>query len=446
MSTTTCDQPWLPLTLAQLDFWEEFMLHPHRPLSTVAHCLTLQGAVDELALLRAIAQTAREADILSVRFHLAEPQLLPAQQCDPQRAPLPLWFDLRAESDPLAAAKRLMQADIDAQLTLIGNSLVEQWLICVDDCQYLWYLRGHHIILDGYAMVLIEQRCAQLYTYFLGKGAAGQPFHRFVDFIVEEQAYQQSQRYRDDQRYWRDYLAQVEALPVLRKDAGNYGDEGVHLECPLPATFGPLLAQLASRVSVGWPDLLVLLSGAYLYYHTPFLRHGNELSLWLPFMSRWGSVSAYLPALIVNILPLHITCAPQESLADYLLRSAQVLRRQRAHGRYRVEQIASDMGIGKGQRYFFSPLVNVLPFDEPMFDGCSVAREVLASGPGDGFNITYRGSSSAAELVLHLDVDAAMADLPTLVRHQQQLLDFLARALQPQALMQPLHQLLQAEG
>ena len=39
MSDQSPDTHWLPLTLAQLDFWEEFRLHPDTPVSTVAHAI-----------------------------------------------------------------------------------------------------------------------------------------------------------------------------------------------------------------------------------------------------------------------------------------------------------------------------------------------------------------------------------------------------------------------
>ncbi len=59
---------WMPLTLPQLDFWEEFSFHPDQPVSTVAHCVEIEGDVDVEKLLRAISQTVREAEVLSIRF------------------------------------------------------------------------------------------------------------------------------------------------------------------------------------------------------------------------------------------------------------------------------------------------------------------------------------------------------------------------------------------
>ncbi len=53
----------------------------------------------------------------------------------------------------------------------------------------------------------------------------------------------------------------------------------------------------------------------------------------------------------------------------------------------------------------------------------------MASGPGDGFNITWRGRTDASGLHIDIDADPAMygslnvGDMPT------QLIDFLRRAM-----------------
>lgn len=427
---------WLPLTLAQLDFWEEFTLNPGRPLSTVAHCLDFQGAVDHDALVRAVGRTAREADILSVRFHVPAGADVPVQHCDPARAPLPRLIDLRDRTDPLGAARALMQADVDAYLDLRDGPVVEQWLLRVGDDRCLWYVRGHHIILDGYAMVLLEQRCARLYAHYLGHGEAGPPFHPFASYIAEEARYRAGPRFEADRLHWRASLERGR-LPSLRKDQEGYGGGGLYHECALSPAVSARLRQVAGETGIGWPDLLVLLSAAYLYHTLPAEdRPGNGtlLPLWLPLMGRWGSVSAFMPAMVVNILPLWVEIGPAEPLETFLRRQGASLRELRAHGRYRIEQIATDQGLDTGSRYFFSPLVNVVPFDPPQFEGCRVAREVLSSGYGDGFNITYRGHGDGSDLVVDIEADAALTGGEDFARHRQALPAFLARALEPGAL------------
>lgn len=166
---------WMPLTLAQLDFWEEYALHPDQSVSTVAHCLDIEGAVDQPALVEAITRTVHEADILSVRFREQSGRGEPQQRCDTVQAPMLELRDLHGQPAPLETARRLMREDIESRLDLMRQPLSVQWLLRVGERRYLWYSRGHHIILDGYGMVLLERRCAQLYAHLLG---AGRPVSR----------------------------------------------------------------------------------------------------------------------------------------------------------------------------------------------------------------------------------------------------------------------------
>jgi enterobactin synthetase component F len=403
LAQVEAERSWLPLTLPQLDFWEEFVLHPELPLSTVAHCLELEGDVDQGALVRAIRETVREAEVLSICFR--EGADGPLQRCDPERTPLVQTFDLRRSAEPAAEAARWMERDLGQPCDLRRDKLSAQVLFRIGERRYLWYVRAHHIIVDGYALALLERRCGQLYGALRGASEAGVPFHPFSSFLEEEEAYRASERWQADRSYWTEYLAAAHALPVLDKGGEDYGLSGRHHQEALSPALSLHLQATASALEIGWPDLLVLLSGAYVHE----LSAGARLrTLWLPFMSRWGSVGAYVPAMTVNILPFHLTIVPGESLPAFLRRSAAALRKLRLHGRYRIEQIAADHGLGKGQRFFFSPLINVLPFTAPNFVGCRVKRDILASGVGDGLNLTFRGAEDGADLSLHIEADASI--------------------------------------
>ncbi|PMR73605.1 condensation domain-containing protein [Billgrantia endophytica] len=425
---------WLPLTLAQLDFWEEYSLQPDQSISTVAHCIDIEGAVDQAALIESITRTVTEADVLSVRFHLPSDGRQPLQRCAAEWTPNLVLRDLRGEPDPLQAAQRLMRADVEARCDLLQSPLAAQWLLRVSERRHLWYSRGHHIILDGYGMVLLERRCAQLYAHLIGRGEPGKPLKPFAHYLAEEEAYRRSQRFDEDRRFWRDYLDSSHDLSVLHKGEESDVAEERHAELALTETLERRLNAVANDTGIGWPDLLVMLTGLYLLQHQPAGHGSDALAVWLPFMSRWGSVSAYIPSLTVNILPLYVDAPGEESLGSFLNRMTNVLRRQRRHGRYRIEQFAADRGLSKGTRFLFSPLINVLPFDTPVFWGCRVERQVIATGPGDGFDLTYRGRSDGSALSLMLDADPAIVASDEYARHRRELPAFLARALSPGAL------------
>ncbi|NHF73298.1 condensation domain-containing protein [Paracoccus xiamenensis] len=399
---------WHPLTAGQMDFWEEFVFHPDQPVSTVAHCLELQGQLDEGALIAALDQTVAEADTLALRFEEAADGSV--RQCvDPARIPLLACHDLRSAADPWAEARRIMRADIDAVLDLRRQPLAAQMLLRLGDDRWLWYFRGHHMILDGFGMSLIEGRVARLYAAAIGGDDPGAPFGRLSAFLAEDAEYHAGAACAKDRAYWQEQLFPLRAdLPVLRKGAEDYGIPPMRAAFIPGAEFEGNLQAAAALLRLNWADTLTLLSAAWLALHDPDRAASQTpLPIWLPYMSRMGSVSANIPAMVVNILPLIVTPQPDEPLEALLARLAKDLRRHRRHGRYRIEEMARDCGLGAGHRFHFTPLINVMPFASPRFPGLVATRHVLAAGPGDGFNISFLADGMGGGISAAIEADPA---------------------------------------
>ena len=429
------DADWMPLTLAQLDFWEEFCLHPDTAVSTVAHVIELRGVTHPGALRRAIETTAAETDITALHFSLgADGQ--PRQRVDRHHRPPLRRIVLDRQEDGRARAFAMMQADVDAPLDLLTRPIAAQWLIRLGEGHYLWFNRGHHIALDGYGMALVERRCAALYGALTQGTDPGPPLRPLADYLNEETDYRASPRHAADGRHWAGVLAEAPAPQVLQKGSENYPTTALEAGHDLSALRGPLLER-ASALGIGWPDLLTALCAVWAALR---IRDGSarceqdgdgriRTPVWLPYMSRMGSVSVSVPALVVNILPLLVDLHPDEPLETVLTRLGSSLRMLRRHGRYRIEQIAQDHGLGAQSRFFFSPLINVLPFDEAYFPGCEATREVLSNGPGDGFNITIRSDGQAEGLELLIEADPALTPAGAFEGLAAGLPRFLAQAL-----------------
>lgn len=402
------DAGWYPLTAGQMDFWEEFLFHPDQPVSTVAHVIAFDGALNEAALVDAIRQTLAETDTLALAFRERADGGV-EQRRDPSRIPRLQQYDLRGKPDPDAAAHRIMRADMDAPLDLRRQPLSAQMLLRLGETRWFWYSRGHHIVLDGYGMSLIERRVAQSYAAAHGQGQPGAPFGRLADFLMEERDYADSLACLRDRAYWADLLEPHRTdLPVLRKGAEDYGAPPLASSFTMGTDFDAALQRAARAAGLNWADLLTLLSAIWLSSHDPG-RRDPAGPVWLPYMSRMGSVSANIPAMVVNIMPLFAAANAGEPLADQIARLSRQLRQQRRHGRYRVEEMARDCAIPSGHRFHFTPLVNVMPFAPPEFHGVETRRMVLAAGPGDGFNISFTGSGTGAGLTAAIEAEQAGA-------------------------------------
>lgn len=256
-------------------------------------------------------------------------------------------------------------------------------------------------------MSLVEGGVAGLYSAAAAGGAPGQRVARRGRFLAEEAEYAVSPRHAADRAYWADYLeGRRAALPVLARGTEDYGTAPLQTGFVPGDDFERRLGAAAEAVGLHWGDLLALLSAAWLATADP-LRPGGEapLAVWLPYMSRMGSVSARVPAMVVNIIPLLVRSEPGEDLAALLGRLAATLRRHRRHGRYRVEELARDCGLPEGQRFHFTPLVNVMPFAPPRFAGLEARRRVLAAGPGDGFNLTFTADGLGRGLACGIEAE-----------------------------------------
>ncbi|MFV0410072.1 MAG: condensation domain-containing protein [Paracoccus sp. (in: a-proteobacteria)] len=414
----------LPLTLGQLDFWEEFQAHPGQPVSTVAHMIRLEGRLDQDALAQAITMMAEEADVLSLRFLAGDP---PMQSVDPDRRPALRQLDLRCEAAPEAEARRLMQVDIDHALDLCADPLSALWLIHIGEDRWIWYIRGHHIFLDGYSMALIEKRVAQLYAHLTQGAPAGRPFGKFGDYLAEEAGYRASPQHRSAREFWKEQLAGERQPASLRKGSEGYPVVPHSATIPLPHVSAPLL-QAARRLDMGWPDLVTMLCALWLW-RVPASEQPGDGLVWLPLMGRMGSIAANIPAMALNIAPFRVAPDPQADLTTVLGAMQRELSAIRKHGRCRIEQIAADLGLNGDERFFFSPLINVMPFGKAHFPGCDCEREVLAAGPGDGFNLTISAGPRAEGLVLHIDADPSLTSLALFDLHVSGLPGFLSESL-----------------
>ncbi|MFS7162283.1 condensation domain-containing protein [Serratia proteamaculans] len=436
MSETVLATEWLPLTPAQLDFWEEFTLHPEQPFSTVAHVTELRGAVDEVALSRAITLTMMETQAFALRFGADAEAHPPRQRYDPQWVPELHRIDLQAQPDPYQAAMRLMQADVELPMDLCRQPVAAVWLLKLGPSRLIWYLRAHHIVIDGFGMALVEHRCATLYAHFLGNGAAGQALGTFSAFQHHELAYADSERCSKDRHFWQRYLPPSQTLPTVRKGGREYGVKCLSTSTALSEEISQRLRELSERSAIGWPDLLLALSAAWLFFTLPPLPHdkGDTRTLWMPVMNRRSSQATNTPALAVNTLPFLVSLRAEETLGHFLSEMAQTLRELRSHAAYRLRQIAADRGVTPASRLFISPFINVQPFDPAGFSGCTSTRRVLAGGSGDGANLTFRGRTDAGDL--YLDIDVYVQQFPTagVADYGNALQEFLLRALREDSL------------
>ncbi len=406
----------MPLVAAQTGIWMAEQLSPVANAWSVAHYIELNGALDASLLCRAVVRGMAEADTLRMRFDVEDG--VPVQWVDAAATFVPpLQYDLRQESDPVAAALALMQRDLDQDLRInSGSPLYQHCLFRLGETRWFWYQRFHHLVVDGFSFTAITRRIAEIYTALAGNGEPGPAaFAPFSEVVEEYARYASSPTWQRDAAFWQE---QARALPM-------------------PATLSPLplsgsiattrlvrqslqfdrhdFSQLMSHSDQTAADMALALIALWLGR----LCGRTDYSAGFIFMRRLGSAALSAAGPVLNVLPFGVKIAADATLPQLAASLSKQLKKVRRHQRYDAEQIQRD--IGQLSEPLFGPVINLKMFDYQLnFAGIEGITHQLASGPVRDLEIALY-LDEEGNVSLEMLANAERYDEKTLQQHLDRL-------------------------
>lgn len=413
-----------PLTEAQEGLWYAQRLAPANPIYNTGQYVEIDGTLDVVAFTRAVTRACDEAVALSLRVVEQGDRL--EQVVDPVLVPRLRLVDVSADADPHAAALALIEADMAVPVDPTRGPLAAQVLYRLGEGRHVWYQRVHHLVVDGFGTALLSRRVAALYGEETGQAAAGAPLAPLGPVVDEDTAWRRDPRRDKEQDYWaavfREPAPDQNLAPGLATTADRFHRVAGRLEGEALAG----LHRLATAFDLTWPDVLVGLVGAYVGRHAAT----RDVVLGVPSMGRMGSASARVPAMVMNVLPVRLAVGEDLALGDYLIGVARALRQARRHGRYRSEQVRRDLGLVGGTRRLHGPLVNILPFEQPLdLAGLATRMVTLGTGAVDDLTFTFRADPSGRDLRLELDSNPNLFSAVETQAHADRLLHFIGGAV-----------------
>src|SRR5690606_29025125 len=147
------------LSEAQEGLWYFQILDPANPILNVGQYLTLEGDIDPEVLLEAMRRTIAEAEALHLRF-APDPSGSAVQWLEPGQI-TPGFEDLSALADPEAEALARMRADADQPQDLTHAPAAAFTLFQLSARRFFLYERMHHLVVDGYGVVLVTNRIGE---------------------------------------------------------------------------------------------------------------------------------------------------------------------------------------------------------------------------------------------------------------------------------------------
>ncbi|WP_106399737.1 non-ribosomal peptide synthetase [Actinocorallia populi] len=398
-------QERLTLSPAQFSIWAAQQLSPELPMKIGLYA-DLTGPFDAELLCRVAGRTLREIEALQVR--LGEEDGIPWQAVDHSRIEPVLRMDFGAEADPEDAALRWMWDDLFAPLDLTRDALARLALLRLGPERAYFYVRSHHIALDGYGGQIVLRQAAEAYTA-LSRGEEPRfELGSLTELLAGEHAYAGSERHARDRDHW---VGRFEELPEVRSLSGRSAppSAGFHRQS---GTVTGDLPEAARRLGTNVPGLVLAAAAAY----TGRMTGTDDVSLGLPVTARTTPAARRTPAMTSNVLPLRVGLEPSMSVAELVRRvtrdAGQLLRRQR----YRYEELRRELQLTHDPRPLYGPVVNILRMDRKVsLPDARVDLKVLSLGPTQDLSINvYDGFED--ELRIDFDGNTGLYEPEDLAR------------------------------
>ncbi|GAA1040549.1 hypothetical protein GCM10009557_62170 [Virgisporangium ochraceum] len=415
----------LPLTAAQRGIWYAQGLDATNPIYNGAEYVDIAGPVDAGVFLATLIRVVGETDALRVRFHTDDEG--PWQVVHDEPAVDLAVTDVSTEPDPVAAAERLMLADVRRPVDLLRGPLFTHILFRVSDDRHLWYHRCHHILLDGFSGALFAARVAAVYTA-LAAGAEVPPsgFRPLRDLVDAEAAYRASDRFTADRDYWTAELAHRPEPPTLAARHPTMPDRLVRHRAELPVPTARAVREAARSCGVTLPAMLTALVATYLQR----LTGAPEVVLGLPVTTRLGREARSVPGMVSNVLPLRVAVRPEWTLEELGAYVSTRMREALRHQRYRFEDLRRDLNLVGDERRLVGPDVNIMMFDyDVRFAGARATAHSLALGPVDDLSVVVYDRSDAHGLRIDFEGNPHLYSDEELAAHHERFLAFVAAAV-----------------
>ncbi len=197
-----------PMSFAQERLWFLDQLEPNRPIYNLPDTHYFKGPLDLDALQRSLNEIVQRHELLRTTFQMVDGQ--PVQViAPPQPLELPV-IDISHLPDAERSVKAQQLADEDSMkpFDLKFGPLFRAQLVRLAEEEHLLLFTMHHIISDGWSMLVMGREMSVLYeAYKLGKSASlPQLPVQYADFAVWQREWLQGEVLEKQLEYWREQL------------------------------------------------------------------------------------------------------------------------------------------------------------------------------------------------------------------------------------------------
>lgn len=200
-------------TYSQSSIWDEECFFKKTPLNNIAAYLVINEDVDFKKLKKALLNFVKNNDSFRIKLKQNDDGSI-LQYFDS-------FYDEEIEVIELPnieATERLTRTMVNMPFNLLNSFLFEFKIFKFPNNTGGFILNAHHLILDAWSAGIIIRQVMDYYQDI----AENMPVYSYVDHILSEQAYSESEKFKKDKEYWESLFKNVPDAISLPESIKNY--------------------------------------------------------------------------------------------------------------------------------------------------------------------------------------------------------------------------------
>ena len=220
----------IPLSFSQQRLWSSSQIDGAQAAYHTPLAVQLRGNLNRDVLQRSLDRIVFRHEVLRTTFDVVDG--MPFQRVQPaEDAHLPMFdSDLRGHADLETELDRLIAAEAKAPFDLVNGPVIRGRLLREDESTFTLLLTMHHIVADGWSVVVLLDELSALYHAFAENRADPLPplAVQYADYALWQRAWMGSDVLADQARYWKERLTGAPELLNVPADRARPVKQDYH--------------------------------------------------------------------------------------------------------------------------------------------------------------------------------------------------------------------------
>lgn len=324
-----------PLTSYQKDIWLEQCLYSGKPIYNLGGSMDIKGRVDKDILNKSIAMLIKYND--SLRMNVIDKNGEPHLKVLSEVAYETPFYDFSNQDKPYETCIDWMKKEFIEPIDFEGN-LFQFALLKSDDNTYFWFMKFHHIMIDGFGLAMLYKQVIENYNQLMtGVTDDERITYSYTEFIADHQKYLASQVFSSDKEFWK---AKYQTIPepLFNRNADSSTESAVisdRITFSIKRSFYNRM--VAFSETNGCTVFHFILGVLFTYFSR--VCNKDEVVIGVPILNRGKAKYKQTIGLFANVIPLRVNPKKDVSFRELMLTIKSELMECYRHQKFPLGEI-----------------------------------------------------------------------------------------------------------